>query len=164
MQLNLYNPNFGSMKRLVFLLMSLLCVGSIAAQNALNDKADNIVGVYSGKQDNDRFKVKIVKLTNGTYRGQVVWLEHDKDAKGNKLLDTKNPDHSLRSTPADRIILFTGLKYNAKKHRWDDAKIYDPQRGIRANMSAEFTADGKLRVKGSLLGISESVYWQKVEK
>ncbi len=151
------------MKRFILLLMTLLSVNAVTAQNTLNDKADNIVGTYSGKQGDDKFKVKIVKLTDGTYRGQVIWLEHDKDAKGNKLLDSKNPDKKLRSTPADRIILFSGLKYNAKKHRWDDTKIYDPQRGLRANLSIEFSADGKLRVKGSLMGISESVYWKKIE-
>lgn len=151
------------MKRFILLLMTLLSVNAVTAQNTLNDKADNIVGTYSGKQGDDKFKVKIVKLTDGTYRGQVIWLEHDKDAKGNKLLDSKNPDKKLRSTPADRIILFSGLKYNAKKHRWDDTKIYDPQRGLCANLSIEFSADGKLRVKGSLMGISESVYWKKIE-
>lgn len=149
------------MKRILILLLTLLCVSPIIAQNTLNDKADNIVGTYSGKQGNDRFKVKIVKLTDGTYRGQVIWIEHDKDAKGNKILDSKNPDKSLRKQPADRIVLFYGLKYNNKKRCWNDTKIYDPQRGIKANMTAEFSSDGRLRIKGSLFGISESVYWTK---
>lgn len=143
--------------------MTLLCVSPLMAQIALNNKADNIVGTYSGKQGDDNFKAKIVKLSNGTYRGQVIWLEHDRDTQGRKILDTKNPDKSLRSKPADQIILFSGLKYDAKKHRWDNTKIYDPQRGLKANMTAEFTADGNLRIKGSLMGISESVYWSKIE-
>ena len=91
----------------------------------------------------------------------MIWLEHDRDTKGNKLLDTKNPDKSLRSKPADQIVLFSGLKYDAKKHCWNNTKIYDPQRGLRAHMAAEFTSDGRLRVKGSLVGISESVYWTR---
>ena len=151
------------MKQLILILMTLLCVSPMVAQNALNDKADNIVGTYSGKQGDDYFKAKIVKLSDGTYRGQVIWLEHDRDTQGRKILDTKNPDKSLRSKPADQIILFSGLKYDAKKHRWDNTKIYDPQRGLKANMTAEFTADGNLRIKGSLMGISEIVYWSKIE-
>jgi len=134
-----------------------------AAQNSLNKSADNIVGTYSGMQGNDRFRAKIVKLVNGTYRARVVWLEHDRDAKGNKILDTKNPDKSLRNRPADQIVLFSGLKYNAKKQRWDDTKIYDPQRGIRAKLVAWFEADGRLALKGSLFGISETVYWTRIE-
>lgn len=149
------------MKRILTLLLTLLCVSPIIAQNSLNDKADNIIGTYSGKQGDDRFKVKIVKLTDGTYRGQVIWMERDKDEKGNKILDSKNPDKSLRNRPADQIVLFSGLKYNEKKRRWNDTKIYDPQRGMRAHMTAEFAADGRLRIKGSILGISESVYWTK---
>lgn len=149
------------MKRFFILLMTLLSVCAVAAQNSLNDKADNIVGIYSSKQGNDKYKVKIVKLTDGTYRGQVIWLEHDKDSKGNKILDSNNPDKSLRSTPADQIVLFSGLKYDSKKHCWKGAKIYDPQRGIKANMSAEFTSNGRLGIRGSLLGIGETVYWTK---
>ncbi len=145
------------------LLVSLIVGSSAQAQNTLNDRADNIVGVYSGQQGSDKFKVKIVKLTDGTYRGQVIWMEHDRDSKGNKIMDTKNPDRSLRSKPADRTVLFSGLRYDVKKHCWSDTKIYDPQRGVKAHMTAEFTADGRLRIKGSLLGIGESVYWQKTE-
>ena len=103
--------------------MALLCAGPMVAQNVLNDKADNIVGTYSGKQGDDRFRAKIVKLSDGTYRGQVVWMERDKDAKGNKILDTKNPDKSLRSKPADQAVLFSGLKYDPKKRCWNDTKI-----------------------------------------
>lgn len=152
------------MKRLFLILMTLLCVTPVMAQNVLNDRADNIIGTYSGKQGDDRFRAKIVKLTDGTYCGQVVWIERDKDAKGNKILDAKNPDKSLRSKPADQTVLFSGLKYDAKKHHWCDTKIYDPQRGLKAHMTAEFTSDGRLRIKGSLMGISESVYWEKIDK
>lgn len=152
------------MKRIIFLLIAILFAIPVMAQNPLNDNADNIVGTYSGKQGDDRFKVKIVKLSDDTYRGQVFWMERDKDAQGKKILDTKNPDKSLRTKPADQVVLFSGLKYDAKKRCWNDTKIYDPQRGLKAHMSAEFIADGRLRIKGSLLGISENVFWSRVEK
>jgi len=150
------------MKRILPLLLTLLCVSPVIAQNTLNDKADNIMGTYVAKQGEDNFKAKIVKLSDGTYRGQVVWLERDRDSKGNKILDSKNPDRVLRSKPADQVVLFSGLKYDAKKHCWTDTKIYDPQRGVKAHMTAEFVDDGRLRIKGSLLGISETVYWKKL--
>ena len=147
---------------LFFAAALVLCMCPVVAQNSLNDKADNIVGTYSGQQGGDRFRAKIVKLTDGTYRGQIIWLENDRDAQGNKLTDVNNPDKSKRNTPADRIVIFSGLAYDAERHRWGGTKIYDPQRGIRANMTAEFTADGKLRIKGTVLGIGETVYWQKL--
>ena len=126
-----------------------------------NNNADAIVGTYSGKQGSDSFRARVTKQQDGTYRAQIIWLEHDRDGSGKKILDAKNTDKSLRSTPADRIVIFSGLHYNAKKHRWDDAKIYDPQRGIRAHLVADFAPDGRLRLKGSLFGISETVYWTK---
>lgn len=152
------------MKRIILFILMLLCASPFMAQNTLNDNPDNIVGIYSGKQGDDRFRAKIVKLTDGTYRGQIIWMERDKDAKGNKILDDKNPDKSLRSTPADRVVIFSGLKYDEKKHRWGDTKIYDPRRGIKVKMTAEFTKDGRLRITGSVLGIGESVTWQKVSE
>ena len=150
------------MKKIVLFSLCLLSVFSVSAQNVLNNNADNIVGTYSSTQGSDRFRAKIVKLTDGTYRGQIIWLEKDKDANGNKILDKKNPDKKLRNTPVDRIVIFSGLKYNEKDKRWDDCKIYDPQRGIRANLEIWFEKDGRLRLKGSKFGISESVYWDKI--
>lgn len=149
-------------KFITVLIITLFCTHVVTAQNVLNNRADNIVGTYEGVQEGYKFKAKIVKLTDGTYRGQVFWMENGCDAQGNKLLDTKNPDRSLRSTPADRVILFSVLTYDDKRHEWNGCKIYDPLRGIRAKMVATFTADGQLRIKGSLLGISESVYWKPI--
>ena len=128
----------------------------------LNNNADNIIGKYESVQGGETFNALIEKLPDGTYRGRIIWMQHDKDEKGQKLLDKKNPDKSLRVKPLDKAVLFSGLKYNSKEKIWDGCKIYDPQRGIRAHLKAEFTPDGRLKLKGSLLGISESVYWKRV--
>ena len=150
------------MKRLLLVFLVLL-VGAATAQSTLNNKADNIVGTYQGKQGDDLFKVSITKQANGNYQGQIIWMEKDRDANGNKLLDEKNPDKSLRTVPCDQIVIFSDLKYNAKEHRWDGTKIYDPQRGIRARLHAEFTKEGQLKLRGSVMGIGESVYWDKLK-
>ncbi|MBR1783829.1 MAG: DUF2147 domain-containing protein [Bacteroidales bacterium] len=151
------------MKRLLVAIASLLCFAATAlAQNQFNDRADNIIGLYSGLQAGEPFRVEVSRQDDGSYRAQVVWVEHDRDAQGNKRLDVKNPDKSLRSVPYDRVVLISGLRYNSKRHRWDGARIYDPLRGIRAPATVEFTADGRLKVKGTLLGISETVFWDRV--
>lgn len=152
------------MKKLFLLLaITLAFVGVSMAQNVLNNNGDNIVGTYQGKQGDDLFKAAITKQANGNYQGQIIWLEHDRDANGNKLLDEKNPDKSLRNVPCDQIVIFSDLKYDAKHQRWDDTKIYDPQRGIRANLRVEFTDKGQLKLRGSVMGIGESVYWDKIK-
>lgn len=152
------------MKKTLFLIAIMVAfVGATFAQNVLNNQADNIVGTYQGKQGDDLFKAKITKQANGKYQGQIIWLERDRDANGNKFLDEKNPDKSLRSVPCDQIVIFSDLKYNAKGKCWDGTKIYDPQRGIRANLHAEFTKEGKLKLRGSVMGFGESVYWDRIK-
>ena len=85
------------------------------------------------------------------------------DANGVMDVDDKNPDKSLRNTPADKIVLFTGLKYNAKKQQWDGTKIYDPNRGIKVSMTAAFDGPKVLKIRGSVLGIGETEVWKRVE-
>lgn len=153
------------MKNKILLLLLTFLVGtSVNAQNALNNAADNIVGTYTGVENGMKYRTKVTKLANGTYKGQMVWLEVTKDEKGNPILDKKNPDKNLRNVPIDKVVFFTGLKYNSKEKRWDGTKIYDPNRGVRANLTAEFLPDGRLHLKGSLLGISGSAYWTKVKE
>ena len=154
------------MTKKVFISLAIILLPFLSSmgQNSLNNAADNIVGIYSGNQKGDKFKAKIVKLSDGTYRGQVIWMEHDKDANGKKRLDTKNPDKKLRNVPCDQIVLFSGLKYDADDKEWNGTKIYDPQRGMRAKLTIRFEKDGRLRLRGSLLGIGESVYWNKIKE
>jgi uncharacterized protein (DUF2147 family) len=152
------------MKKIFLIIATLgLFLGSALAQNTLNDKAESIIGTYSGKQGDDLFKAQVTQQQDGSFTCQVIWIENDRDQNGNKILDTKNPDKSLRNTPCDQIVLFSGLQYNAKEKRWDGTKIYDPQRGIKAKLQVTFTKDGLLKLRGSLLGISESVYWKKIK-
>ncbi|MBP5333603.1 MAG: DUF2147 domain-containing protein [Bacteroidales bacterium] len=39
--------------------------------------------------------------------------------------------------------------------------MYDPGRGIKVKMTAKFEGPGKLVVRGTVLGIGESVTWVK---
>lgn len=149
---------------LLFLLLAtaLFLPQTLLAQNKLNDAGDNIVGVYEAWQNKDHFKAKVVKLNDGTYRGQVIWAEVDKDQDGNKRLDKKNPNKKLRSLPLDQAVLFSGLKYDADKHEWNGTKVYDPQRGVRANMDAHFLDDGRLQIRGTFMAFSEKCMWKRI--
>ena len=100
------------MKKLLLIACGLIASIGLMAQN---DKADNIVGTYAGGSGKDAFKVKITKLQDGTYKGQVCWVAELYDANGVMDVDDKNPDKSLRNTPADKIVLFTGLNGTAPR-------------------------------------------------
>lgn len=153
------------MKKYLLTLFVLLSTAlGLSAESALNNQADNILGKWKAIRGGEVSKVSVTKLSDGSYQAQVYWLEAPLDKKGNPKLDVKNPDKSLRSTPADRIVLFKGLKYNADKKRWDGCEIYDPTKGLKAKCTVEFQEDGRLRIKGSLLGISQSVYWERLSE
>ena len=150
-------------KILLTLTLFLMGTAALLAQG-LNDKADNILGNWRATRGGEVSKVKVSRSADGTYMAQVYWVEVDKDKNGNKKLDRKNPDKSLRNTPCDQIVLIRGLKYNAEKKQWDGTEVYDPTKGIRAKCIVRFEDDGRLRIKGSILGISQSAYWEKLSE
>ena len=149
------------MKKLIILLQIILLGFGLHAQET--NPGDTILGTYASVQSGYEYHAKVTKKEDGTYKAQVVWVKDAVDPDtGEKLKDTKNPDKALRETPIDEVVLMDGLKYNAEKEQWGDTKIYDPDRGIRANVVVRFTSDGRLSLKGSLLGISETVYWTRL--
>ena len=146
------------MKRIILALAAMFAALSLAAQN---DKADNILGVYNAGKGKDAYKVKFEKMTDGTYRAQICWVATKVKEDGSPNVDSKNPDKSLRNTPMDKVVLISGLKYNKEKQRWDGAKIYDPNRGIRVNVTIAFDSPKVLGVRGTVFGIGETVLWTK---
>lgn len=151
------------MKRLLTLLMLFVGVCSVyAGQGSLNENPADIVGIYEVRHQGEFVKVSVTEDTDGTFRAQIIWIEDRLDDKGNVRLDTKNPDKSLRHIECDKIVLFSGMKYDSSRCRWSGAKIYDPTRGIRINAICEFQTPGVLRVRGVFWGISLSMTWKKV--
>lgn len=149
---------------MILMALSMVLMAFTAnAQSALNDSADSIVGLYESDFGGDASKIRITKEEDGTYNAQVYWLAHPLDKNGKPLLDEKNPDKKLRNTPVDRVVLIEKLQYVEKKHNWGNAKIYDPTRGFKANVTCWFSDDSTLKVKGSLIGISETIVWKKVQ-
>lgn len=148
---------------LVFSLCLIMPFVDAGAQDN-NGKADNILGKYLVVHEAEESKVEVTKQSDGTYKAQIYWVKNAYDKNGKKRMDEKNPDKALRNTPCDEIVLFWDLKYNDDKHRWEKGKVYDPTRGIRANLSATIDKSGSLLLKGSLMGFSQTVTWKPVDK
>ena len=108
-------------------------------------------------------KVRITKNAQGTYDAQVFWEENPLDANGKKRKDVKNPDKALRNVDIDKVVLVRGLKFDAKDKEWSGAKIYDPTKGIRVNATAKFESANKLKLRATILGIGQTIYWQKIK-
>ena len=149
------------MKRFILAICALFASICLFAQN---DKADSIVGNFQFGSGIEAYKLKISKLADGTYEGAVYWVADILDKDGNKYKDVKNPDKSKRDNPLDQTVLFSGLRYDSAKKIWGGTKIYDPQRGIRAKMTAEFKDEKTVVVTGTLLGFTEKVEWVKIQE
>ena len=149
------------------LILAILCAISVAlptySQSTLNTKADNIIGEYLTDRGGSKSKVRITKAANGTYNAQLFWVENPNDANGKKRKDVKNPDKKLRNTDIDKVVIIEGLKYIKEDKQWGDTKIYDPSRGFRVNVTAEFVSDNKLKLRGTVFGVGTTIYWQKLK-
>ena len=151
------------MKNFIMTVICALMVAVTAFAQQVNDKADNIVGEYLTDRGGSKSKVRVTKNTNGTYNAQVFWVENPTDANGNKRKDVKNPDAKLRNVDIDKVVIVEGLKYDKSDKVWGDAKIYDPSKGIRVNVTAEFVDAKKLKLRGTVFGIGTTIYWTKIK-
>ncbi len=149
------------------LFVTLFCAIIMAlptfAQNTLNTKADNIIGEYLTDRGGSKSKVRVTKAADGTYTAQLFWVENPNDANGKKRKDVKNPDKKLRNTNIDKVVIIKGLKYIKEDKMWGETKIYDPSKGIRVNVTAEFVSANKLKLRGTVFGVGTTIYWQKLK-
>lgn len=152
------------MKKFIAIMAALLLATPITFSQTRNNSADGILGDYYSTYGNDSYKVHMTKKQDGTYKAQIFWVSNPVDSKGKKVLDIKNPDKALRSVPSDQVVLMDGLKYDSDKKEWSGTKIYDPTRGIKANVTCKFQQDGKLALKGTVLGIGQTVYWEEIKE
>jgi len=143
------------------LIVTLLCAITMAlptfAQNTFNSKADNIIGEYLTDRGGSKSKVRVTKAADGTYTAQLFWVENPNDANGKKRKDVKNPDKKLRNTDIDKVVIIKGLKYIKEDKQWGDTKIYDPSRGFRVNVTAEFVSADKLKLRGTVFGVGTTI-------
>ncbi len=143
---------------------ALLCVVAIFAIPCLA-QSDRIVGVYevTEPETGEVSKVEIYK-TGDTYGAKVIWLAEPYYPDGTLKKDIKNPDPSLRDTPASKIVLITGLQYNADKKIWEKGNIYHPVHGKFYKVQVKFDDDKTLNVRGYLGRpmIGMTVYWKKI--
>lgn len=148
------------------ILIMLMCMATIVCPTFAQEKsneADAIIGEYLTDRGGSKSKVRITKNAHGTYDAQVFWVEHPYGKDGKKRKDIKNPDKSLRNVDIDKVVIVRGLKYDAEEKEWSGAKIYDPTKGMRVNATAKFESVKKLKLRATIMGIGQTLYWQKIK-
>ena len=137
-----------------------LAPSQLKAQSSAGDK---ILGDYECFEQGNESRIRFKRAADGTYSGTLFWVKDDIDPKtGDCWKDYRNPDKSLRDRYTHDITIVEGLKYNPDKKVWEKGKIYDPNRGIKVTCTAQFSASGELIIRGSVLGIGESITWKKM--
>ena len=149
-----------AIKTLMIIAATLCCGMNAFAQT----KGDAILGEYYLKDaKNGDSKVLFTKNSSGTYDCEITWIEIPDDPKtGKPWLDVRNPDKSLRGRQVLGIKIIEGIPYDEESGTWTGAKIYDPNRGIKANATIKLCNDGRLKVSGKVLGIGETQYWDRL--
>ncbi|MBO5920472.1 MAG: DUF2147 domain-containing protein [Bacteroidales bacterium] len=151
------------MRKFIFMTIAAVLMALPAVAQNINSNPDSIIGEYSTDRGGKKSKVRVTKNVNGTYTAQVFWVENSLDADGNKRKDVKNPDKSLRNVDIDKVVLVDGLKYNSSDKTWGGTKIYDPSKGIKVNVEAQFETPDKLRLEGTIFGIGVTLYWMRIK-
>ena len=151
------------MKRFIALFIALVGFSFTSIAQDINNNPDSIIGEYLADRGGSKSKVRVTKNADGTYTAQVFWVEHPLDKNGNKRKDTKNPEKTRRNVDIDKVVLVKGLQYIAEDKEWGGTKIYDPTKGIRVNVSAKFETPDKLKLRGTILGIGVTIYWNRIK-
>lgn len=151
------------MKKFIITLICFITVATLSFAQSLNTNGDQIIGEYLTERGGSKSKVRVTKEKDGTYTAQIFWVENAYDKNGNKRKDTKNPDESLRNIDIDQVVIVKGLKFDSGEKEWSGAKIYDPSKGIRVNATAKFESNSKLKLRGTIMGIGRTLYWEKIK-
>lgn len=141
------------------LLAMLIVLSAVALPKGENKK---ITGVWWNEEKTSRVEVY---EQNGKIYGKVVWLKDNTNPDGSSpRLDNMNPETSLQKRPVIGIRILKNLEWDADDNEWDDGEIYDPKSGKTYSCYAKLQKDGKLYLKGYVLGmpfLGRSTLWTK---
>ena len=151
------------MKKIIITLICAVMAAIPAMSQNINKNGDEIIGEYLTDRGGSKSKVRVTKAADGTYTAQMFWVEKPLDSKGNKRKDVKNPDKALRNVDIDKVVIVKGLKFDKSEGEWNGTKIYDPSKGIRVDVEAEFVDTKKLKLFGNIWGIGTTIYWTKLK-
>ena len=135
------------MKKPLFTLLVILFIPLF-----LNAQAEKIEGTWYN--DDKTSAIQITKESDGKFDGKIVWLDEPNE-NGKPKVDDENPDPKLQNRPLLGLTIVKNFKYDSKKERWVEGRIYDPDNGKTYDCFAWFENGdtGKLYLKGYVAGI-----------
>ena len=144
------------MKKGTLAVLALLFTITLNAQNK------KITGIWWNEEKTSRVEVY---EENGKIYGKVVWLSNDTNPNGTSpRTDYLNPDGKLKTRKLIGVRILKNLTWDADDEEWTDGEIYDPKSGKTYSCYAELQKDGKLFLKGYVLGMTflgKSTLWTR---
>ncbi|MEM1381037.1 MAG: DUF2147 domain-containing protein [Pseudomonadota bacterium] len=89
--------------------------------------------------------------------GRIIWYE---DWEEDIILDTKNPDETLRDRELLGLPILAGFREGNEK--WRRGQIYDPTDGKSYRSAIYRVSDDRLGVEGCVSVICRKMEWQRV--
>lgn len=132
------------MSRILLPLLFILTLSTTAAAN----KPDAYTGLWWNEEKDGIFEL-VLNATDGkpTIEGITRW---GKDMR----YDEHNPDPALRSRTLKDITFLWDFTYVARKNRWKDGKVYDPNNGKTYDAKMELERDGAILKMRGYIGVS----------
>lgn len=123
-----------------------------------------IVGIWWNQEKTSR--VEIFE-ENSKIFGKIVWLENNKNKDGSTpRTDYNNPKLELQKNKLIGTRILKNLVWDADDSEWSKGEIYDPKTGKTYSCYASLQNDGKLYIKGFVLGMSfigKSTLWTRYQ-
>ena len=121
-----------------------------------------IIGIWWNQEKTSR--VEIFE-ENSKIFGKIVWLENNKNKDGSTpRTDYNNPKLELQKNKLIGTRILKNLVWDANDSEWSKGEIYDPKTGKTYSCYAVLQNDGKLFIKGFVLGMSfigKSTLWTR---
>ena len=121
-----------------------------------------IEGVWWNEEKTSRVEVY---QSNGKFYGKIVFLKDDTNPDGSSpRTDYNNPDDSKKNRKLIGTLILKNLVWDEDDNEWDDGEIYDPKSGKTYSCYAVLQKDGKLFLKGYVLGmpfLGRSTLWTR---
>jgi uncharacterized protein (DUF2147 family) len=128
---------------------AMVCVLFSEAVAQQSNSRDAIVGTWLVQDGSAKVKIE---NKNGKYVGKMVWIKNPTDKTGKPLVDSNNPEASLRSRPQLGLPLLENFVFNEENH-WSGGTIYDPDDGKTYSCKITMKDSQTIEVRG-YIGIS----------
>jgi len=150
-------------RKCFYLAVGLFLLVALPLFCAASEPADEVAGYWF--TDDKSCIFNIYKEGDG-YVGDICWLSEPGKKDGTPYTDEHNPSPELRSKPLVGLRQLKVFRYAGGK-LWEGGTIYNPEDGRSYSSFLRLKDDGRLEVRGYILGLSilgGSTFWTRTGK